>query len=97
MATQVYENIFYEKKAPIVYVTLNRPEKLNAISQELQLEVRDALGDAGWHDDNIRVIIMKGVQRCLSSGFDLSEGGNDTDVMQVRAHFLKGQGFSAIT
>ena len=47
-----YENILYEKQAPIAYVTLNRPEKLNALSQDLQLEVRDALEDAGWGDDS---------------------------------------------
>ncbi|MDP6175352.1 MAG: hypothetical protein QGF09_14395, partial [Rhodospirillales bacterium] len=36
-----YENIKYEKNGPIATVTLNRPEKLNALSNDLQLEVRD--------------------------------------------------------
>ena len=92
-----YENIIYEKKAPIAYVTLNRPEKLNALSQDLQLEVRDALEDAGWTDDDIRVIVLKGAGRGFSSGFDISGGGGDTDVMQIRARFLKGKAFSATT
>ena len=34
-----YENIIYEKDGPIATVTLNRPEKINALSQDLQLEV----------------------------------------------------------
>ena len=37
-----YQNITYEKEGPIATVTLNRPEKLNALSDDLQLEVRDA-------------------------------------------------------
>jgi len=96
MALNSYENIIYEKKSPIAYVTLNRPEKLNALSQDLQLEVRDALEDAGWNDNEIRVIVMKGAGRGFSSGFDISAGGS-TDAVQVRARMLKGKGFSATT
>ena len=55
MASKEYENIIYEKNPPVAYVTLNRPEKLNSLSMDLQLEVRDALEDAGWEDDEIRV------------------------------------------
>ena len=97
MSTKSYETIIYDKKPPIAYVTLNRPEKLNALSRDLQLEVRDALEDAGWADDAIRVIVLKGAGRGFSAGFDISGGGGDTDVMQIRARFLKGKGFSATT
>ena len=37
-----YETIIYEKKGPIAYITLNRPDKLNALSQELQQELAAA-------------------------------------------------------
>ena len=50
------DKILYEKRGPIAYVTLNRPDKLNALSDDIQLEVREALEDAGWGDDAIRVI-----------------------------------------
>jgi enoyl-CoA hydratase len=94
MATKQYENIIYEKIPPIAYVTLNRPEKLNSLSADLQMEVKDALEDAGWQDDAIRVIVIKGAGRGFSAGFDISgEGGGDT--IQVRARFLKGEGFTA--
>ena len=43
-----FENIIYEKRAPVAYITLNRPQKLNALSQDLQAEVRRALEDAGF-------------------------------------------------
>jgi enoyl-CoA hydratase len=97
MTHSAYENITYEKQPPIAYVTLNRPEKLNALSQDLQLEVRDALEDAGWADDEIRVIVLKGAGRGFSSGFDISGGGGGSDSVQVRSRFLKGKGFSATT
>ncbi len=94
MANKQYENIIYEKIPPIAYVTLNRPEKLNSLSADLQMEVKDALEDAGWQDDGIRVIVIKGAGRGFSAGFDISgEGGGDT--IQVRARFLKGEGFTA--
>ncbi len=63
-----YENILYEKKAPIAYITLNRPEKINALSVDLQLEVRDALEDAGWKDGDIKVIVVKGAGHSFSAG-----------------------------
>jgi len=94
METKSYENIIYEKEPPIAYITLNRPEKLNSLSADLQLEVKDALEDAGWADDEIRVIVIKGAGRGFSAGFDISgEGGGDT--VQRRSRFLKGQGFTA--
>ena len=52
-------NTTYEKDGSIACITLNRPEKLNALSEDLQIEVRDALEDAGWRDDNIRGVVPR--------------------------------------
>jgi enoyl-CoA hydratase len=93
--TKTYENIIYEKEAPIAFITLNRPDKINALSEGLQLDVRDALEDAGWHDDEIRVIVLKAAGRAFSAGFDISGGGGSSDAVQVRDRFMKGKGFSA--
>ncbi len=89
-----YENILYEKRGPVAYVTLNRPDKLNALSPDLQLEVRDALEDAGWEDDNIRVIVLKASGRAFSAGFDITTS-KQTNAVERRAKFLKGKTFSA--
>lgn len=89
-----YENIIYEKRGPVAYVTLNRPEKLNALSNELQLEVRDALEDAGWADEDIRVIVLKAAGRAFSAGFDIAVSAK-ADAVERRARFLKGKTFSA--
>lgn len=97
MADLEFENILYEKDGPIATVTLNRPEKVNALSADLQLEVRQALEDAGFEDDAIRVIVLKAAGRAFSAGFDLSGGGGGAppDGVQQRNRFMKGKGFSA--
>ncbi len=89
-----YENIKYEKRGPIAYVTLNRPDKLNALSDDLQLEVRHALEDAGWKDENIRVIVLKAAGRAFSAGFDITVGKN-ANAVERRAGYLDGKTFSA--
>lgn len=90
-----FQDIIYEKQAPIAYVTLNRPEKVNALSANLQAEVRAAFEDAGWHDDSIRVIVLKANGRAFSAGFDLSGGGGPSNAHTIRTRFLHGKGFSA--
>ena len=88
------ETILYEKRGPVAYVTLNRPDKLNALSDDLQLEVREALEDAGWDDEDIRVIVLKAAGRAFSAGFDITTGA-DLHAAGRRDRFLKGKGFSA--
>ena len=89
-----YETILYEKRGPIAYVTLNRPEKLNALSPDLQHEVREALEHAGWEDAEIRVIVLKAAGRAFSAGFDITTSASANAVAR-RDRFLKGKGFSA--
>ncbi len=54
-------------------ITLNRPEKRNALSGELRRELFTVLEQAD-SDDEIRVIILRGAGKCFSSGYDLSQG-----------------------
>ena len=89
-----YEKIEYEKRGATAYVTLNRPDKLNALSPDLQLEVRNALEDAGWEDDDIRVIVLKAAGRAFSAGFDISTSPR-ANAVERRAKFLRGKSFSA--
>jgi enoyl-CoA hydratase len=89
-----YENIIYEKRGAIAYVTLDRPDKLNALSDDLQREVRRALEDAGWEDADIRVIVLKAAGRAFSAGFDITVS-REVDAVERRAQFLKGKTFSA--
>ncbi|TNC82957.1 MAG: enoyl-CoA hydratase [Oleiphilus sp.] len=68
-----YENILYEVKGPLGLITLNRPEKHNAVSLATLDELHDALGRAEM-DDNVRVIGLTGAgKKSFASGSDLNE------------------------
>jgi enoyl-CoA hydratase len=56
-------------------VSLNRPEKRNALFHPLRGEILDALREAD-QDDSIRVSIVRGMGKCFSAGYDLG-GGNE--------------------
>jgi len=60
-----------------VRLTLNRPDKLNAISASLREELSAAIADAA-DDERVRVIAIAGAGRAFCSGYDLSEGQPDT-------------------
>lgn len=62
----------YEKRDATVWLTLNRPEKLNALSAPLVTELRSSLARAG-EDDSVKVIVLTGAGRAFSAGYDLSE------------------------
>jgi enoyl-CoA hydratase/carnithine racemase len=70
-----FEQIIYDKNGPVLTVTLNRPDKLNAYTGQMQAEIISAL-DAADADDEIRAIIFTGAGRGFCAGADLSGGGN---------------------
>ena len=65
-----YQNIMFEKKNNIAKITLNRPEVMNAINEELFVDLIAALDEAE-KDDDIRVVIVTGKRRAFSAGRDL--------------------------
>lgn len=68
-----FETIIYEKKNNIGYVTLNRPQALNAYNVRMRDELYQALG-AIKDDPDIRVVIFKGSgERAFCAGADLTE------------------------
>jgi enoyl-CoA hydratase len=71
VSEQTYELILVDEPAEGVRrITLNRPEKRNAISTPLRTELLDALR-AHDHDPDVRVTIIRGAGDCFSSGYDL--------------------------
>ncbi|MFC1943099.1 enoyl-CoA hydratase/isomerase family protein [Chloroflexota bacterium] len=71
-----YEAIILEKKEHIATITLNRPEKLNALGDGMVPEILSALADVG-DDDEMRVLVLTGAGRGFCSGGDakgMSEG-----------------------
>src|SRR5436853_7891527 len=68
-----FENIIYEKDSGRARITLNRPEKLNALSIELQHELNAALREAD-NDTEVHCVILRGSGRAFSAGYDLTQG-----------------------
>src|SRR3954451_21702891 len=71
------ETLRYETRDHRAYITLNRPERLNAITAEMGREIAAAVAQAN-DDDAVRVIVVQGAGRAFSSGYDLkvyAEGG----------------------
>ncbi|MSQ11952.1 MAG: crotonase/enoyl-CoA hydratase family protein [Dehalococcoidia bacterium] len=68
-----YRYLVYEKKTAVAHITLDRPEKLNALSKALQDELMAAVERAD-DDDDVRVIVLKGNGRAFSAGYDITPG-----------------------
>jgi len=66
---KTYKTILIEKQAPVGIITLNRPDKLNAMTLEMKNEIADALSDMEV-DDDIMAVILTGAGRAFSSGHD---------------------------
>ncbi len=67
------ETVAYEIEDRVAWVTLNRPEALNAWTHQLGEELIAAL-DAAAEDDDVRAVVLTGAGRAFSSGADLRAG-----------------------
>ncbi|MEK6709384.1 MAG: enoyl-CoA hydratase/isomerase family protein [Nitrospinota bacterium] len=68
-----YENVLYETEGPLALITLNRPERMNAISLAALEELHRAVQRAG-EDPGVRAIAITGAgERAFASGSDLEE------------------------
>jgi enoyl-CoA hydratase/carnithine racemase len=67
-----YATIIVEKLGPVARLTLNRPERANALNQTMLVEIGAAL-DAAQADVDVRALIVRGAGTAFSSGFDLKE------------------------
>jgi enoyl-CoA hydratase len=70
--------LVYERRGPAAWVTLNRPDKLNAINTEMVTALREALANARG-DDEVKVVVLTGAGRAFSAGYDIAEEV-DTDI-----------------
>ena len=70
--TRAYETVRFETKGPVGHIILNRPEKLNAASDQLVEEVNDALFEFDA-DPDLQVAILSGAGRAFCSGADVRQ------------------------
>jgi len=78
-----YKTITYEKKGGIGYITLNRPDKLNAID-DMMLEELDAAFALAEPDLEVKVVVIKGAGQAFSVGQDLSGVGTSEVLLDPR-------------
>jgi len=65
------ELVLYEAKERIGYITLNRPEKRNALSHELVAELKSAFTQAE-NDVNVKVVVLQANGEAFCAGADLA-------------------------
>jgi enoyl-CoA hydratase/carnithine racemase len=84
-----YKDIQYEVDGPILTVTLSRPDKLNAYTATMGLELEDAFRRAD-QDDAIRAIIVTGAGRGFCAGADISSGADSFDAKSGTSASMSG-------
>ncbi len=78
-----FEHIEYETGNGRARITLNRPEKLNAMSLALQAELAEAL----WEADNnreVHCVIIRGAGRAFCAGYDLTGADSNVPVSRIQ-------------
>ncbi len=99
-----YENLLYEKRDRIGFITFNRPKVLNALNRKTMEELRDIL-TAAREDDEVRVLILTGAgEKSFVAGADIGElavqtpvGGKETAAFgQGVLHLLETLGKPSI-
>lgn len=71
-----YETIIYEVKDKIAYITMNRPDRMNAINGQLRAELIYSFEEFA-EDDNAWVAILSGTGKAFSVGADIGEMNTD--------------------
>ena len=79
-----FDSIIYEVADGRARITLNRPEKLNALSLKLQSELNEALWEADNNND-VHCVILRGAGRAFSAGYDLTGADGNIPVSRVQS------------
>jgi enoyl-CoA hydratase len=80
--------VLLDKQERVGTLTLNRPEKLNAMNPTLLEEFSEAIASVGA-DEEIKVLIIRGAGRAFSAGYDLAGGGGAKTVDADRTELQK--------
>src|SRR5947209_5375932 len=73
-----YKELLYEVDGPVLTITLNRPDKLNAFTFTMMSELLDAF-DRADADDDVRAVVVTGAGRGFCAGADLAAGDGTFD------------------
>ncbi len=78
----MYQTIQLEKKERVATITLNRPDKMNSITSEMQSELLQALDEVDA-DSDITVAILTGAGRAFCAGFDVATMRDTPEVFSM--------------
>ncbi len=67
-----HQHLIVEEDGPVLRVTMNRPERLNALNPGLVKELRDLFTGLYWRHE-VRVVVLRGAGRNFCAGLDLKE------------------------
>ncbi len=88
MGMTPYETIAVEQRGAVDWLTLNRPESLNAINTPMVTELRDYFGSL-HENDSTRIVVMRGAGRAFCAGLDIKQATANTH----QRPFGAGMGF----
>src|SRR5690606_12230613 len=80
----MYEHLDLRREGDVIWATLNRPDRLNALSPQLVAELRDFFTGLYWRRD-VRVVVLRGEGRAFCAGLDLKDrvpGVNERSIGQ---------------
>jgi enoyl-CoA hydratase len=70
-----YEHLIVEARGEALWVTMNRPDRLNALNRRLVEELRDLFTSLYWRHE-VRVVVLRGAGGAFCAGLDLKERDN---------------------
>ncbi len=79
--------ILYERRGPSAWITLNRPKKLNAMTDALVDQLEAAL-DRAEADDEVRIVVLRGAGRAFCAGYDLEQEAHEGEPSITEWHEL---------
>lgn len=85
------------QEGEVIWATMNRPERLNALNRGLVKELRDFFVDLYWRRD-VRVVVLTGAGAAFCAGLDLKErtGGGNSDRRSIGAGLTSQREISEI-
>lgn len=86
----MFENLLLSNEDGILWITFNRPEKLNALNHATLRELDDAVGEAATDDEVLAVVLTGAGEKAFVAGADISEL-NSLEPIEARKFSVFGQ------
>lgn len=88
-----YEHLLVQQSDAVLTITLNRPDRLNALNVHIGIELQDALRRCG-DDESVRCVVLTGAGRAFCAGDDLKAGTSFAERTDADAdeRYLRGPG-----